>query len=68
VRRATIIVALRYKVLAYKIDAQTPIPSDTKDVKGKSKATGGFRLSKIGEWETAENEMGKSGMMTRLTR
>jgi hypothetical protein len=67
VRRATIIVALRHKVLAYKIDTQTTISSAIKDVKGKSKATAGFRLTKIGEWETAENEMGKSGMMTRLT-
>jgi hypothetical protein len=60
VRRSTVIVALRYKVLAYKVGNQESAPSASHDVKGKLKATGGFQLDKIGEWETAENEMGKS--------
>jgi hypothetical protein len=48
---------LRYKVLAYEIG--TGSNSASKDIKGKSKASSGLRLDKLGEWETAENEMGE---------
>ena len=58
VRRSTVIVALRYKVLAYKVGNHQSATSAAMDVKGKRKADSGFRLDKIGEWETAENEMG----------
>jgi hypothetical protein len=66
VRRSTVIVALRYKVLAYEVGSQSTLPSPSNDVKGKSKAAGGFRLDKIGEWETAENEMGTSAFSSEL--
>jgi WD40 repeat protein len=60
VRCSTVIVALRYKVLAYRVGNQDSVSSASRDVKGKSKAASGFRLDKVGEWETAENEMGMS--------
>ena len=53
-------------MLAYKVGNQDSAPSASKDVKGKSKATGGFRLDKVGEWETAENEMGTSVITPEL--
>lgn len=59
VRRSTVIIALRYKVLAYRLGGQDD-SSSSRDAKGKSKATQGFYLDKIGEWETAENENGES--------
>jgi WD40 repeat protein len=47
-------------VLAYRVGNQEPVSTTLRDVKGKSKAASGFRLDKVGEWETAENEMGMS--------
>ena len=54
-------------MLAYKVGNQDSASSAVKDPKGKSKATGGFRLDKIGEWETADNEMGTSAITPELT-
>ena len=53
-------------MLAYNVGNQDSASSAVKDPKGKSKATGGFRLDKIGEWETADNEMGTSAIMPEL--
>lgn len=51
-------------MLAYKIGTiSTSTPSALKDAKGKSKAPSGLRLEKMGEWETAENEMGASELL-----
>jgi hypothetical protein len=63
VRRSTVIIALRYKVLAYRLGGQDN-SSSSRDAKGKSKATQGFYLDKIGEWETAENENGESSSVS----
>lgn len=57
VRHSTVIVALRYKVLAYRLDGLSGAAAA--GTKGKGKATDGFQISKIGEWETAENEAGE---------
>lgn len=54
-------------MLAYKIIDRDAASSISRDVKGKSKATSTFRLDKIGEWETAENEMGTSAIKAELT-
>lgn len=51
-------------MLAYKIcTGSTSASSTSRDVKGKSRAQSGFRLEKMGEWETAENEMGASEIL-----
>jgi hypothetical protein len=60
VRRSTVLIALRYKILAYRLGGQEGSAHLQKDIKGKSKATESFRLEKMGEWETAENENGQS--------
>lgn len=59
-----VIIALRYKVLAYRISGLTSSPADPK---GKGKAADKFAIAKWGEWETAENESGQSERRSRGT-
>lgn len=59
VRHSTVVIALRYKVIAYRIDGLHDPMSDEKGGKGKGKAGDGFRIQKLGEWETSENESGE---------
>lgn len=60
VRHSTVVVALRYKVLAYRLAGLSDTKDRAGDPKGKAKAVEGFGVEKIGEWETAENEAGAS--------
>lgn len=59
-----IIIALRYKVHAYRLGGLTSSPADPK---GKGKAADKFAIAKWGEWETAENESGQSERRPRGT-
>lgn len=59
VRDSTVVIALRYKVIAYRLDGLVETKSDDKVGKGKGKAADGFQIQKIGEWETSENESGE---------
>ena len=56
VRSSTIVIALSQRVIAYEYGVGSSV---TPSVKGKGKASDGFWLRKIREWETAENENGK---------
>lgn len=58
VRHSTIVIALRYKVIAYRLNGLGGSELRTSDPKGKSKAVDSFDVNKIGEWETAENGSG----------
>ncbi len=54
-REFTTCIALSHRVIAFEYGIGS---SDMISVKGKGKATEGFWMRKIGEWETAENENG----------
>jgi hypothetical protein len=64
VRHSTVVIALRYKVIAYRLDGLSESRSDDTGRKGKAKATDGFRIHKIGDWETSENESGEFHLLT----
>ncbi len=52
-------IALSRRVIAFEYG----LGSDTEpSVKGKGKASDGFWMRKIGEWETAENENGECSL------
>lgn len=61
-RASTIVVALSRRVIAFEYGR--PVSESTpRDVKGKGKAqeadtAGGLEVTKIGEWETANNNAG----------
>lgn len=59
VRQSTVVIALRYKVIAYRLEGLSSTHGLVEGAKGKAKATNEFQIKKIGEWETSENESGK---------
>ncbi|CAD6568275.1 MAG: hypothetical protein TREMPRED_004417 [Tremellales sp. Tagirdzhanova-0007] len=61
VRSSTIVIALSQRVIAYEYGVGSSV---TPSVKGKGKASDGFWLRKIREWETAENENGLIAIST----
>ncbi|WVQ84518.1 hypothetical protein IAT38_006672 [Cryptococcus sp. DSM 104549] len=76
-RRGTVCVALLRKVIAFEYGVGDDLPQDLKSKakaadnskgKGKGKAVeptpDGFWVRKIGEWETAENELGLMALST----
>ncbi|RXK39691.1 hypothetical protein M231_03046 [Tremella mesenterica] len=60
IRRSTFCVALSHRVIAFEYGFRQPTQGD---VKGKGKEAG-FWVHKIGEWETAENELGLMALST----
>lgn len=68
VRHSTVVIALRYKVIAYRLFGLSDTRSDDKGSKGKAKATEDFRIQKIGEWETSENESGEYILLTSRSK
>lgn len=61
-RRNTVCIALSRRVVAFSFGMDDGGPrEDISRSKGKSRSVGkGFWLEKLGEWETAQNEQGRS--------